>query len=117
MDTIQGDNPTFLNVTEDGRHVRFYNNSPKYIYEVEENSYTEVTAYEDNLENQYHIASVNFGEENSISDEQITYIGKDGSYLAVEINFENLDNATPTYKELYILRKDGETEHKYYMFQ
>ncbi len=117
MDKIQGDNPTFLNVTKDGCYVRFYNNSQKYIYEVEENSYNEVTDYEDDMENQYQITTINIGEENSVSDEQITYIGEDGSYLAVDIDRNNLENATPKYKNMYILRKEGEISHKYYVFE
>ncbi len=117
MDKIQGDNPTFLSVTKDGCYVHFYNNSKKYIYEVEENSYNEVAAYEDDIENQYQITVINIGEDNSVSDEQITYIGEDGSYLAVEIDRDNLENATPKYKNMYILRKKGEISQKYYVFE
>ena len=57
-----------------------------------------------------------FGEEKAISEHQITYIGEDGSYLAVEIDLANIENAAPKYKNMYILRKDGDSLHKYYVF-
>lgn len=117
LEKIQGDNPTFVNVTADGCYVRFYNNVKKYMYNVSENDFIEVTDYEDYSEDLYQISSICFGEENAISDEQITYIGEDGSYLAVEIDLDNLDNETPKYKNMYILRKNGNDSHKYYVFE
>lgn len=47
----------------------------------------------------------------------MTYAGKDGSYLAVEIDWDNLENTPPKYKNMYILRKYGDTLHKYYVFE
>ena len=116
MDRTQGDNPTFVGVTADGCYVRFYNVEKKYIYDVKENEYTEVAEFGDSLENQYQISSIIFGEENAISEDQITYIGKDGSYLAVEIDLDNLEDGVPKYKNMYILRKDGDVTKKYYVF-
>lgn len=116
MDQIQGDNPTVLDVSTDGKFVRFYNNSKKYLYKVEENDYVEVDSYDDNIEVLQPMKYLYFGEENAISEHQITYIGEDGAYLAVEIDLANHENEIPKYKNLYILRKDGDTLHKYYMF-
>ncbi|MGN0514792.1 MAG: hypothetical protein ACI4GD_10970 [Lachnospiraceae bacterium] len=114
MDIIQGDNPTFVKVFEDGEIIIFYNNEHKYIFDVKENNVREVNSYEELDESkEYHIDSIILGEENSISDNQITYVGTDGAFLTVEIDYNEITGDEPVkYKNIFIIRvKDGTKSH------
>ncbi|MBQ9278182.1 MAG: hypothetical protein IJ224_06065 [Lachnospiraceae bacterium] len=120
MTLIQGDNPTFVEASSDGKLVKFYNNEKKYLYDVEINEIKEVINYNEITEDfQEGVVEVFIaGDKESLSKEYTTYKMKDGSLIAVILVFNpEFEDDVPKYRNLYLIREVNNERFDYAIFQ
>ncbi len=121
MTLIQGSNPTCVEVSGDGKYVKFYNENFKYLYDVTLNKTEQVEFYADIDKgfNSYNIEALPFGDSNSLTKDQITYIGTDNALVAVDLDYDfNAENSDVLrYKNLIILKQTGNDIIEYRLFE
>ncbi len=121
MTLIQGSNPTRVEVSADGRYVKFYNNDFKYLYDVTLNKTEQIEAYADIDKhfNSYNIEALPFGDTNSLTENQITYIGADGALVSVDLDYDFGDENSDVlrYKNLVILKQTCNEIKEYRLFE
>jgi len=119
MTQLEGDNPTIVEINEQGTLIRIYNNTDTYLYDVTENARTAVQANDSSAEFEcYEIESIYPGagsDDSLLEASQPTYFGKDDSITSVVLDFS--DEETVKYEDLYILKKEGNEIVKYKLFQ
>ncbi len=114
MTQIQGYPCVFVEASSDGKYVRFYksDDSIKYLYNVEDDSYEEVETYNDKLEWTVNLRNVT--EKHSLSEYSETYEVAKNEYVTYVLDFNSDSNEPVKYKDLVIIiEKDGiKTEYK-----
>jgi len=115
MSRVQGSEPTLVEVSEDGKRVRFYNQQKKYIFHTIKNQVKEVDEYKKANETfaEYRIEIA----ETSIEQGQITYRGKDDSLVAIALDYESVEEPDELkYHHLLVKKQMGGEEKIYRLF-
>lgn len=118
MTVIQGDNPTFVEVTSDGKYVKFYNNESRFLYLVQTNTVKNVDNYDD-LRDSFtysNVSTVMYDDEHSLSTDYVTYELKD-CYVSIVLEFEPGEEETIRYNNLHLIRESDDEIKKYVIFQ
>lgn len=112
MSYIQGSNPTLVEVSEDGKRVRFYNQQKKYIFHTIKNQVKEVDEYKKANETfaEYRIEIV----ETSIEQGQTTYRGKDDSQVAIALDYDSVDEPDELKYHHLLVKKQKDGKEKIY---
>ncbi len=105
MNAIQGNNPTFVNVS-DGNKVYFYNKDASYCYDVDTNKVTKSEIADD----------ISFDSNVSVTDMYImegftTYIEEDGDRISLVINPDSDPNSLK-YKDILLMKVKSNGESK-----
>ena len=120
MTCVQGDNATYVLVSENGQIVKFYNNDKKFIYYADKNETVEVKDYKkiDSVFKEYSLCFLSFDDVNMIDGSEMTYMDKDGNYIAVVIDYDNVDETgILKYKNLHIVRMVDSMRMEYTIFE
>ena len=120
MTLIQGSNPTIVLVSENGQIVKFYNNDKKFIYYVDKNKTVKVKDYKEieSVFKEYSLEFLSFDDVNMIDGSEMTYIDKNGDYIAVVLDYDNVDESgILKYKNLYIVKIIDSMRSEYAIFE
>lgn len=120
MTRVQGDNATYVLVSENGQIVKYYNNDKKFIYYVDKNETVKVKDYKkiDSVFKEYSLWSLSIMDADMIDGSEMTYIDKDGNYIAVVIERDNVDETgILKYKNLHIVRMVNSMRMEYTIFE
>lgn len=120
MTCVQGDNATYVLVSENGQIVKFYNNDKKFIYYVDKNKTVKVKDYKEieSVFKEYSLEFLSFDDVNMIDGSEMTYIDKNGDYIAVVLDYDNIDESgIVRYKNLYVVRIIDSMRMEYAIFK
>lgn len=120
MTLIQGDDPTFVEASEDGDYVKFYNKEDKYLYDVKLNATSRVEDYSniDTSFTRYSAEIIHSGDTHSLSDHFETYKVRDDAYVALFIEHDYVnDGKVVRYKDLRLMREKDGKKQEYIIFQ
>jgi len=120
MTLIQGSNPTRVSVSENGQIVKFYNDDNKFIYYVDKNETVKVEDYEEieSIFKEYCINYLSGNDINMMEGSEITYVDRDGEYIAVMLDYNNVDESgVLKYKNLYIVKIIDSMRIEYAIFE
>lgn len=120
MTQIQGDEPTFVEITTNGEYVKIYNKERRFLYDVSTNKMDEVENYAeiDQSFERYDIITLLIDDSRSLTPRYTTYLGNNNSLIAVvlDYNFETGDGII-RYKDLRLIRKADDEITEYNIFQ
>ncbi len=114
MTLIQGSDPTQVLADKDGKTVRFFNSEKKFVYDTEKNETLKVDEYEGQFD-ECNIQRLPYGDGDSISDVQLTYIGSNGNAVSLDLRYDGQD--VVRYKDLVLLIKDKDKIREYEIFK
>lgn len=120
MTTIQGDNPTLVEVSENGNYVKFYNENEKYLYDVKSNKTSHVEDYlkTDTSFVPYSTEIVPSGDANSLSDNYVTYKVKGDAFVVISLEHDYVNaGKVVQYKDLRLTREKDGNQQEYVVFQ
>ena len=120
MTAIQGDDPTFVEASEDGDYVMFYNKKEKYIYDVKLNKTSRMEDYLkiDTTFVPYSAEIIAPDDSNSLSNYNVTYLEKDDAlvFLSLEHDYVN-EGKVVRYKDLRLIKEKDGTRREYLIVQ
>ena len=120
MTMIQGDDPTFVEASVDGKYVKCYNSTQRYLYNVSLNELESVDDYTeiDDVFIPCSIDTVSYDDPHSLSMDYETYQVNDGSFVAVILDYDFAAGAEMIrYKNMHLIRESEDGKQEYIIFQ